>query len=57
MTACMGGWCPKRERCQRYNETFREAPAERLCEPGQSNRYEPVQPKPERPTEPRTQSE
>lgn len=33
--ACMGGWCRRREDCARYHAQNREAPVERLCEPGQ----------------------
>ena len=30
---CMGGWCPLRDQCQRYEATEQE-PAERLCDKG-----------------------
>lgn len=33
-TACMGGWCTKREKCPHFHATDRREPAERLCPPG-----------------------
>lgn len=39
---CMGGWCPRRERCARYWQPSLLAPAERLCEPGLANAYKPI---------------
>lgn len=35
MTACMGGWCVRRDQCQHYHQDNRAEPAERLCEPKQ----------------------
>ena len=39
MIACMGGWCPRRDRCQHYHA---ESPviAERLCPPGEAHPVE-----------------
>ena len=34
MTACMGGYCQKREACQHYHAADRRNPVERLCVPG-----------------------
>jgi hypothetical protein len=36
VTACMGGWCGIRDRCERYNATPdpKRPPVERLCIPG-----------------------
>lgn len=34
-TACMGGWCTKRDRCAHHLTDDRSVVAERLCEPGQ----------------------
>jgi hypothetical protein len=33
--ACMGGWCALRDHCPHFHATFRGAPSERLCHPGQ----------------------
>lgn len=41
--ACMGGWaCPKREHCRLHVQQDRTHVAERLCEPGQFDAYEPI---------------
>lgn len=34
VTACMGGWCTKRDHCANYHADDRSNPVERLCEPG-----------------------
>lgn len=34
-TACMGGWCALRDRCQHFHADDRSEPAERLCPPTQ----------------------
>jgi hypothetical protein len=34
MKPCMGGWCLKRDQCPHHEPTG-QAPAERLCLPGQ----------------------
>lgn len=34
-TACMGGWCLKRQHCPNYHAEDRSEPEERLCAPGQ----------------------
>ena len=40
---CMGGWgCVKRERCALYHSQNRAHPVERLCEPGEHDRFEVV---------------
>ena len=41
MSACMGGWCRKRDKCALY---VAQSPAilERLCEPGQLDSFEPL---------------
>lgn len=46
MIACMGGWCPRRDRCQHYHS---ESPvvAERLCPPGESHPVEVVRGEPQ----------
>lgn len=33
-TACMGGFCAKRDHCSHYHAEDRRNPAERLCPPG-----------------------
>lgn len=38
MTACMGGFCAIRERCENYHATDRRWPVERLCERGQDGK-------------------
>ena len=42
--ACMGGACPRRESCCRYYHAAPSAtpPAERLCEPGQTDAWMPI---------------
>ena len=38
-TACMGGWCAKRDHCHNYHtDQGRNTPAERLCIPGQDGK-------------------
>lgn len=34
ISACLGGWCRKRDRCVNYNAPDKRWPAERLCVPG-----------------------
>jgi hypothetical protein len=57
MTAsCMGGWnCPRRDNCARYHAEDRSIPTERLCEPGQSDAWQPLT-KAEKPTQPETEA-
>lgn len=61
ITACMGGFCHRRDRCEHYAATSRRVVVERLCEPGRSDafapRYDPrfaawiaAMPEPEAPT-------
>lgn len=40
--ACMGGWCIWRDRCRLHQNTAAPVVAERLCEPGTNDSYEPV---------------
>lgn len=40
MTACMGGFCARREACVYYHAQDRARPIERLCEPGQRDAFE-----------------
>lgn len=42
MTACMGGWCLKRDQCANHNTEARERPAERLCRTGDNDQYIPL---------------
>lgn len=35
LTACMGGWCTRRQHCPHYHAENRSEPEERLCLPGQ----------------------
>ena len=35
ITACMGGWCAKRDHCPYFHAVKRTEPAERLCPPKQ----------------------
>ena len=39
--SCMGGWCSKREMCRLYHATGAIV-AERLCEVGANDAFEPV---------------
>lgn len=39
MTACMGGWCAKRDHCTHYHCPDKGQPAERLCAPGETGAY------------------
>lgn len=43
-TACMGGWCSKRQHCLNYHAEDRSEPEERLCAPGEdgSGLSEPI---------------
>lgn len=41
MTACMGGWCIRREKCTHYHAGSAEI-AERLCQPGEANAFSPI---------------
>lgn len=34
ITACMGGWCTRRDYCPHFQAAVRDEPAERLCPPG-----------------------
>ena len=34
-SACLGGWCRKRDNCANYNASDRREPSERLCIPGE----------------------
>lgn len=43
ITACMGGFCAHREKCQRYRAPDRREPAERLCAKDRHDRWIPVQ--------------
>ena len=46
MTACMGGWCHRRDKCASYvlpPHPARENPAERLCSPGKGDQFHPIQ--------------
>lgn len=41
--ACMGGWqCTRREKCRLYDNRHASLIAERLCEPGRFDSYEPI---------------
>jgi hypothetical protein len=39
--ACMGGSCPKRQACARYDAPYpaRDNPMERLCPPGKTSMF------------------
>ena len=41
MTACMGGWCQKRDKCRSYTAKSTVI-VERLCEAGDDDAYEPL---------------
>ena len=41
MTACMGGWCIRREKCTHHHAESAEI-AERLCQPGEANAFSPI---------------
>lgn len=40
--ACMGGFCTRRDKCRLYDQPRATAIAERLCEPGEHNCFEPI---------------
>lgn len=40
---CMGGFCKLRDNCERYTQSYRFEPKERICKPGESNAYRPMQ--------------
>lgn len=40
--SCMGGWCAARDKCALHLADDRSKPAERLCEPGATDNFEPV---------------
>lgn len=42
MTACMGGWCTRRDRCRNHAQDDRSFVVERLCEPGTDDAFEPI---------------
>lgn len=46
VNACMGGFCPIRERCARYLvegvARHHREPAERLCAPSEHNAFKPM---------------
>lgn len=42
LTACMGGFCPIREKCARYHAARRREPSERLCSPGERDAWLPI---------------
>lgn len=39
---CMGGFCPRREGCARYQSRGLQQPAERLCQPGGADVFQPL---------------
>lgn len=41
---CQGGWCTRRERCAHYHAPMLAylRPADRLCEPGQSDAFQSI---------------
>lgn len=42
--ACMGGWCAsKRDTCASYHAKDTNQPAERLCVPGETNAWQPIE--------------
>ncbi len=41
MTACLGGWCTRRDKCAHYHADSAEI-AERLCQPGEANAFSPI---------------
>lgn len=41
MTACMGGWCAKRDKCRSYIAVA-DTLVERLCEAGDDDAFEPL---------------
>lgn len=40
--ACMGGFCASRDKCRLYHARSAKFIAERLCEPGRNDSFEPV---------------
>lgn len=44
MPQCQGGWCVKREKCAYYHaqEVAGRAPADRLCEAGRYDAFQPI---------------
>lgn len=40
-SACMGGWCSRREKCAHYHADSDDI-AERLCQPGEANAFSPI---------------
>lgn len=41
MTACMGGWCTRKDKCAHYHADSADI-SERLCQPGEANAFSPI---------------
>ena len=60
LQSCMGGWCAKRDHCAHYHSASPDQePAQRLCAPGQTGAYVPLNfnPQPVEPAETETEND